>query len=271
MPDQRRQRRSHAQPGRHGPRGPDLRRSRAGSMGVGRDACGRRPLSPFVRNILVVESQAGFRVLVERYGLPLEGMQAELVHGCLYLRPVGLGEGSTPKPPPPKVIMKMVARLHPGMRRRNRIAAQAWSERRWRHEVDSCFDHERADVVAKNLELQRIDVAALDDAQLLNQVAALLDHFSSQARLNLETHGGDLIPVGDFLAHCRRWGIPDAGSTALLQGSSPATIETAELLAPVAERSPRPATSRGQSMRSEHSVRAWPLRSTPGSSFTAGA
>ena len=195
---------------------------------------GRRPLTPFVRNILVVESQAGFRVLVERYGLPLEGIQAELVHGCLYLRPVGLGEGSTPKPPPPKWIMKMVARLHPGMRRRNRIAAEAWSERRWRHEVNRWFDHERADVVAKNLEFQRIDVAALDDAHVLNQVAALLDHFSSQARLNLETHGGDLIPVGDFLAHCRRWGIPDAASTALLQGSSPATIETAELLAPVA-------------------------------------
>jgi phosphohistidine swiveling domain-containing protein len=196
---------------------------------------GRRPLSPFVRDALMQEMPAGSKVLVERYGLPLEGIRAELVHGCLYLRPTGLGEGAKPKPPPPVFIMKVVARLHPALRRRNRAAAQAWSEKRWRHEVDQWFDHDRAETVANNRAFQRVDVGALDDDRLVEQVRLLLAHFATQARRNLETHGGDLMPTGDFLAHCRRWGIPDADATALLRGSSPATVETAELAAPVAK------------------------------------
>jgi pyruvate,water dikinase len=41
------------------------------------------------------------------------------------------------------------------------------------------------------------------------------------------------MPVGDLLAHCERWGIGAGEAATLLQGSSPATIETAELLRPV--------------------------------------
>lgn len=43
-----------------------------------------------------------------------------------------------------------------------------------------------------------------------------------------------LIPIGDYLAHCARWGINFADASALPQGSSPASTITAELLAPAA-------------------------------------
>lgn len=195
---------------------------------------GRRPLSPFARDALTREAEAGSKVLVAKYGLPLEGIRAELVQGCLYLRPTGIGEGPVPKKPPPVWVMKIGARVHPEMRRRNRTAAQAWRERRWRNEVDRWFDHDRAEVVAKNLEFHRVDVAALDDEKLVAEVAERLQHFGTQARQTFEAHGGDLIPAGDFLAHCRRWGVADADAAALLRGSSSATVETADLLAPVA-------------------------------------
>jgi pyruvate,water dikinase len=138
--------------------------------------------------------------------------------------------------------MKIVARLHPGMRRRNRAAAAAWRDRRWRNEVDRWFDHDRADVVATNLTYQRVDLEALADDELLDHARAVLDNLGAQVRLNFVTHGGDLIPAGDFLAHCRRWDIADTDATALLQGSSPATLETTELLAPVAQALAGPAS-----------------------------
>ncbi|HEX5615495.1 MAG TPA: PEP-utilizing enzyme [Acidimicrobiia bacterium] len=196
---------------------------------------GRRPISPFLRERFLRDGSAGFTALAEGYGLPLAEIRAELVHGCLYFRPIGIGEGDTPKPPPPAWIMKLLVRVHPELRRRNKAAARAWSERRWRHEVDHWFDRERATVVERNLEHQRVEVGALDDRALVDHVGVLLDHFGTQARRNMETHGGDLIPAGDFLAHCRRWGIADAEATALLRGSSPASVETASLLAPVAK------------------------------------
>ena len=122
----------------------------------------------------------------------------------------------------------------------------------WRLEVDRWFGEERAAVVATNLELQSVDVASLDDDALVEHVATLLGHFSTQARLNMENHGGDLMPAGDFLAHCKEWGINFGDATALLRGSSPATIETAELLAPAA----RAIAASGQSLTSVEDVRA---------------
>ena len=41
-----------------------------------------------------------------------------------------------------------------------------------------------------------------------------------------------MIPIGDLLAHCATWGINNSEASTLLQGSSPATTETAQLLAP---------------------------------------
>ena len=92
-----------------------------------------------------------------------------------------------------------------------------------------------ATVIAANLEFQRVDLAALSDDELVEQVRARARALRHAARRNLETHGGDLIPAGDLLAHCRRWGIDDTEATSLLRGSSPATVETATLLAPVAK------------------------------------
>ena len=194
---------------------------------------GRRPLSPFAQETLMREAGGGFTVVAERYGLPLAEVRPGLVNGCLYFRMIGIGEGDKPSKTPPPWVMKVMTRVHPELRRRNRIATRAWQERQWRQEVDSWFERERATVVAANLDLQRVELGALDDSALIEHVQALLAHFGTQARRNVETHGGDLVPTGDFLAHCRRWGIDDAEATALLRGSSPATVETATLLAPV--------------------------------------
>jgi pyruvate,water dikinase len=172
--------------------------------------------------------------MLANYGLPLARVRFEFVHGCTYVRPVGVGEGDKPGPTPPKAIMKLLVRVHPEMRRRNRAAAQAWEHKRWRADVDQWFDHDRAQVSATNLDYQAIDLEELDDAALVAHVAELLAHFETQARLNMEHHGGDLIPIGDYLAHCHGWGIAYADASALLRGSSPATTASALLLAPVA-------------------------------------
>ncbi len=215
--------------------------------------------------------------LLERYGLPLARVQSKLVHGCCYVRPLGVGEreGSTPKAPPPALVMKVLVRLHPTLRRRARTAKLAWQERRWRDEVDQWFARDRSAQVARNLALQAVELTDLDDASLADHVAEALAHFEESARRNLASHGGDLMPVGDLLAHCEAWEIPPNEVAGLLTGSSPATVETAELLRPVA----RAMVATGASATSLGSVddvrRAQLPRlvrpSTLGSSCTCGA
>jgi phosphohistidine swiveling domain-containing protein len=196
---------------------------------------GLRPLSHFLRDAYVRAFESGIGEMASRYGLPLAGVSARLVNGCFYVRPAAVGEGSKPKPPPPALLLKLLVRIHPELRRRSRVAEAAWKERRWRIEVDQWFDHDRAVVLARNLELQSVDVAALDDTALARHLAECLANFEAGMRRNLDTHGGDIIPVGDLVAHGEAWGIDTTTIAGLLVGASPATVETATLLRPVAE------------------------------------
>lgn len=197
---------------------------------------GLRPLTPFLRDAYLRAGVTGFLVPMERYGLPLASIQAEFVHGCLYMRPLAVGEkpGSTPKAPPSAFVMKVLSRLHPELRRRAKTAEQAFAERRWRQEVDEWFDRDRAAQLAQNVALQAVEPGALDDVELAAHITAALEHFGKGAYRNLATHGGDLVPTGDLLAHCEQWGISANDAAGLLTGSSPATVETAVMLSPVA-------------------------------------
>jgi rifampicin phosphotransferase len=197
---------------------------------------GLRPLSPFLRDTYQRAFEAGIVEPLQRYGLPLVTVQAKFVHGCLYMRPLAVGEkaGSTPKAPPPAWLMKVVARVHPELRRRATTAQQAFAERRWRDEVDRWFDRDRSAQLAENLALQSVEPGALDDVELAAHVTNARSHFERSARRNLATHGGDLVPTGDLLAHCERWGVSANEAAGLLTGSSPATVETAVMLSSVA-------------------------------------
>lgn len=197
---------------------------------------GLRPLSPFLRETYRRAFEAGIVEPMERYGLPLATVEAEFVHGCLYMRPLAIGEkpGSTPKAPPPAFVLKLIARLHPEMRRRVQTAERAFAERRWRDEVDQWFDRDRNTQLEANGTLQAVEPDALTDVELAAHLARALAHFERSARRNLATHGGDLVPTGDLLAHCERWGIDGNEAAGLLTGSSPATIETAVMLSPAA-------------------------------------
>lgn len=83
---------------------------------------GRRPLSGFFAETYRRAHEEGSVIVCQRYGLPLDRVQAGLVHGCLYLRPVGVGQGDKGRPVPPVALMKILARVHPEPRRRNRAA-----------------------------------------------------------------------------------------------------------------------------------------------------
>ncbi len=196
---------------------------------------GRRPTTPFLRDLYIENFGIGFSRLSARYGLPLDRMVAAEVNGYLYMRPVAVGEGDTPRPAPPAPIMWLISRLHPELRRRAKRARQAWDDEFWRDDVDAWFDRGGRDrAVAANLRLQSFDPATAPDDELADHVDALLAHVADQFVASFETHGGDIMPIGDLIATCAEWGIPAAEVAPLLRGASPVTTETLELLAPVA-------------------------------------
>lgn len=197
---------------------------------------GRKPITRFLRPYGDEVFLEGMPVMLKRYGLPLERFLVGYVHGCQYMRPLGIGEpeksngGSPPKP-----LLWLVSRLHPEMRRRNRTAKRAWAERRWRKDVDTWFEGgKRDEAVAANRALQAVNACSLDDAALLAHLDDTVANFRKLGRMGFVLHGGDIVPTGDYFAHCLDWGIPMDEAASLLAGASPASLETARLLAPVA-------------------------------------
>jgi pyruvate,water dikinase len=196
---------------------------------------GLRPITAFMWPLQKRAFEEGMPRMMERYGLPLAGAIMGDVHGLGYVRILAVGE----KPEssggaPPRLLLKLLARLHPEMRRRNVVAASALADRAWRRDVAWWFDEQRARAVDANLMLQRVDLAALDDDGLARHVDDLVANFLALAVESFANHGGDLIPVGLFLHACAGWGIPASEASAALRGASPATVETERLLAPVA-------------------------------------
>lgn len=193
---------------------------------------GLRPLSPFLRDAYRRAFETGITEMLARYGLPLLTIEARLVHGCLYLRPLAIGE--KPGSSPPAFVTKLFIRLHPELRRRARTAEQAFTERRWRQEVDQWFHLHRSSQRDANLALQGVDIGDLDEVELTEHLSRALSHFETSARRNLASHGGDMVPTGDLLAHCGRWGIHVNEVAGLLAGGCPGMVESAHLLRPVA-------------------------------------
>lgn len=197
---------------------------------------GRRPLSGYLAPAYHQAFVDGMPQMFERYGLPVDRARAEYVEGCSYVRIMGVGEPEAPKGgPPPAIVFKVLSRVHPALRRRTRTAARAWVERRWRSDVDQWFDHDREPTIAELLRLGKVDPGELDDHGVLEHLREVTAHFERLAERGFADHGGDLVPVGDYIAHCRRWGIDDGEAASLLAGASPASTETADLLAPAVE------------------------------------
>jgi rifampicin phosphotransferase len=166
-----------------------------------------------------------YRDVFAEWGAPLETMDVQFVHGRMFRRLVPLVGADKSGPPPPKPVLWAATRLHPAFRRRERNARRAIADRPYIDVVDGWLGGERDSWVDRNLAMQAIDPAELDDAALAHHLEVLDDHLLAGWHRHHELHGSDLGPIGDLLAHGKRWGLDPVATMELLSGDSPATRE----------------------------------------------
>ncbi len=193
-------------------------------------------LTGYTDDILIANQMQGFREGFAFYGAMLDGFDAQLAYGRWYLRPRIAGAPKLPiwgdKPPakikgpgkpPPKLIMKMLFKLHPEMRRRAKRAAEVWRTRAWREVVES-WPNEKAALVAANRELTRIDVTKLDDNALADHVAKTTQRVREMVVMHFRQSPMQAVVVGDFLVRAiEGTGATQAEVLATLVGASPAS------------------------------------------------
>ena len=180
----------------------------------------------------------GFQHSGERYGLPIDYLDMRFVNGHCYARMRVLG---APEPKrgkassaPPAFVLWVLARVHPGLRRRAKIARAALAERRWRVDRDQWAAHDRSSMLGAGRALQAEPISSFDDDALVDHLRRVGDHFARGARMHFELVPVHNLPVGRFVLACRGWGIGDGEALALLAGSSGASAGSAAALAGIA-------------------------------------
>ena len=180
----------------------------------------RVPMTPLTASMFTAAFERGSRLLVEHYGAPFDHIAMRNINGYLYIQVVP-PMGKPGLPPPPAPIMRTMFRLIPGLRRRERTAKRALTERvdqqlvaQWRNEI-------RPATEAKLAQWYDLDFASLSNDALAAELRDAVAEQRSTFEWNMITDPSYLIPLGDLLDFLTDSGIGDIETaTRLIAGSS---------------------------------------------------
>ncbi len=181
-----------------------------------------RPMPRFGRSAVAVAFKAAFMAGTARYGLLLSHFEIEFVNDFWFQQPAPFGAPKGAKGPPPKPILWLLTRLHPGMRARIRTSGEAFAQRRWREDLRTWDDTDKPAATAKHRELVAIDPTSLDDAALLAHLERCEKHVAAMIGLHHKYTMTCILPTGDFLAHVAEWTGKSPGEILCsMRGSTP--------------------------------------------------
>ena len=180
-------------------------------------------------------STEGFSAGMARYGSLLDTLECQFVRGYTYISPRPLGAPPDAKGAPPKLLFKLLLKLHPALRKRVARAEQVWCDKPWRDDARAFFEHTLPEATARFLELQAVDLRALDDRQLIEHLQGLRDRFRSQMHGHFRDSSATMLPVGDYVVHTMDWtGCSREEALEPLSGHSPWSVEVMKELDAVA-------------------------------------
>jgi phosphohistidine swiveling domain-containing protein len=195
------------------------------------------PLSPFGKVVLTEQILKVFPRVFAEFGILLERAETAFIGGWMYRQVVPVGAPPSRRGrtgPLPRWLLRILMRVHPGIRRRIRAARQAMATdlpdtviRRWNEE----WRPEHQQEIAQDL---AVDLGSLSDQEL----AAQLDH-----RIEVLSHPAHVVVaiaywilVYQLAEACRELlGWDTAKMLALLDGLSTISTEPARQLADLAE------------------------------------
>ena len=157
-----------------------------------------------------------------RYGLGITHIELAQVNGFIYQRAMAFGAPPDAAGPPPKLVLQILTRVHPGMRARWRTAAKAIEGKIWRDDLRRWDEQIKPAAIRKHREIQAVDTESLGDDALLAYVERCHGHARDMVAQHHQFTATAMVPVGDLLAHVTSWtGMPAQKVLDALRGSSP--------------------------------------------------
>lgn len=181
-----------------------------------------RPLTRFTAEALMRGMPRGFSESTGRYGILLSHLKIAVLHGFGYAQPVifGASEGASGKPP--NVLLWLLLRLSPKMRRRIRQSRIAFETKLWREDLDRWNRVDRPRATENNKTLQAVDPASLDRDALIEHLRRVQTNMEDMIALHHRYNFTFVVPTGDYVAHTIEWtGASPSEALELLSGTSP--------------------------------------------------
>jgi pyruvate,water dikinase len=180
-----------------------------------------RPVSAFARSYYAAGFARGFREGTARYGMLLDHLKPGIVNGFIYMQPVPFGAPEGAMKAPPALVLKLLTRVVPKMRKRIAVSAQAFANKQWRTDLKTWDEIDKPAAIARHREVQAVDVTALSDDELAAHIADFRDYAEAMVCLHHKYTATAIAVAGDLIAGVMEW--TDASSsdvTRLLRGSS---------------------------------------------------
>lgn len=133
----------------------------------------------------------GFTETFARYGLLLDRLAMAEVNGFTYHQPQPFDLPGPDGPMPEEEI-------HAEFGRRLGIATEAFESKRWLSDLHDWDTAWKPAAIAKHRELGDVDLASLDDANLIAHLRAAAAHVSEMVYQHHRFNVAALLPVGDF-------------------------------------------------------------------------
>ncbi len=186
------------------------------------------PITPMIEAVTVDAVESAYRRVFAELGVPAETMAMRFVHGFAYTQVKPLLGGSSSRQPP-DVVVRAAFRLHPELRRRERLAKANLDAPPWLAVLERWPNREQ-ELIKLNLSMQQVDLDTLDNDQLTDELRRVHNHVRERNEEHHVLHASDIGPLGLFVAACADWGINAAEALAALIGASPETSEPQRML-----------------------------------------
>ncbi|HEX6657644.1 MAG TPA: PEP-utilizing enzyme [Ilumatobacter sp.] len=183
-------------------------------------------VTPLMQSAYPPGMQRGFAETLAAWGSLLDTMNVRFVNGFIYMQPLPFDAPGMDGPKSPEQLGAEIGR-------RTGVAAAAFEQRIWRDSLERWDDELKPASIKRHRELADVDLAALDDEGLRDQLHLRIEWLTEMAYQHHRFNAMAMLPVGDFILHAMQWsGRPPVPMFAVFDGWSPVSGVVPPELAP---------------------------------------
>lgn len=192
------------------------------------------PVSPLGRSIAYPIMNHAIPIFLEEFGMLADRIILTDIGGWHYLRTVPFG--GKDRKPPPMWLAKVMARLHPAMRKRIQAAVNAVRTDKGGRFIDRWYQEWMPALAKRGAELRDVDLSAVSDPELRGHFEATVDLIDDGVHIHTLVIAAQMVGVYGLIDVARDLlGWEPAQVMELLRGLSKRSTEPARRLAELAQ------------------------------------